>query len=463
MTKQADAWWFMDGDNKLINQLNADSIEPVNTNRFKIKTGNRVHLTDRAFKPLNELYFSSISSFHQNKALFQTLNNKTGVLNTDGAVIIPAKYESLMLENESIRASLIIENKIRWVVLDTLGKQISQKHYEFIDAFNGNVFPVKNRNYWGAVNRQGKEIVTCVHDSIIQSTDDLIVVKFKGKYGIIGTHEKWIVAPQPNKINLINDERYIETTPRTQFLKSIDGNIIYFSENPLDIKSDHLLEHLPAGAIWKIDFKGRIVDRFVYPEAAEEVLPESEGLRAIKKDGRYGFVDNQARLRIANRYEDVRSFSEGLAAAQIRGKWGFINKQDNIAVQPVYEEVFSFTKGVALVKQKDLFGLIDTKGKLVLPLRYADIKALPSNRFLINQNGLFGLAEGNGRVAILPKFNEIIDLNNGYIIVQRDGKYGLLTTDGVSTIPLLYDSLVYDKYHNQYIAMKRSEWEIVKI
>src|SRR5204862_7819841 len=98
--------------------------------------------------------------------------------------------------------------------------------------------------------------------------------------------------------------------------------------------------------------KGLIVDRQVQPVAVEKFSDESEGLRAIKKDGLYGFIDSRGRLRIANRYEDVKSYSETLAAAKIRGRWGFINHEDKIAIQPAFEEVSSFKNGFALVKQK---------------------------------------------------------------------------------------------------------------
>ena len=179
--------------------------------------------------------------------------------------------------------------------------------------------------------------------------------------------EEWIVTPRPYKLKLLTEQRFIEITPRQTFLKSIDGNIIYFSENAVECSAEHLLEYLPSGNIWEINLDGIIVNRQVHPEGSiEEIFKESEGLRAIKKNGQYGFVDSQGRLRIANRYDDIRSFSEGLAAMKIRGKWGFINHEDKIAVQPIYEEVTAFHHGRSIVKQKGLIGMIDMSGKQLL-------------------------------------------------------------------------------------------------
>src|SRR5690606_13138636 len=103
------------------------------------------------------------------------------------------------------------------------------------------------------------------------------------------------------------------------------------------------------GAYWLIDRSGVIAGRSEQPEGTDEVLHESEGYRAIRKDGKYGFIDGEGRLRIANRYEGVRAFSEGMAAIRIQGKWGFIDRQDKIAVQPVYDQVEPFVNGSAIV------------------------------------------------------------------------------------------------------------------
>lgn len=460
--RKSDVWMFLDGENKLLKQFNADSITVMDKNLLKITTVGKQQLTDNEFKPINDQLFSFIGTFTKGKALFKK-DNKTGLIDRSGAIIIKPLYNALHSDGQFIRASQRINSKERWVLLDSVGNTLSQKNYEFIAPAAGIFFAVKNNNYWGALLPDGREIIACVHDSIVQSLDERVVVKFKGNYGIINLQEHWLTTPQPHKIKLVNDTLYLLITPKTKFLKSIKGQrVIYFTDNPIEVKTDYLLEYLPSGRIWKIDFRGLIADRYVRPQQVEEVFGESEGLRAIKKDGRYGFIDNRGRLRIANRYENVKAFSERLAAASVRGKWGFINHLDQIAIQPVYDEVASFNGGVALVKQKELFGLVDHQGKLVLPVRYEDVVVLPGKRFKIKQNGLWGLADTDGRLIINPKYDELTDLNNGYVIVARDKKFGVLTLQGISTIPLVYDGLVYDPFHSEYIAVKKASWETMK-
>jgi hypothetical protein len=344
-----------------------------------------------------------------------------------------------------------------------LGKQKTSRLYDRIDAFNGSYFPVENKNHWGAVDTGGKEIVACVYDSLMQQKGEYIAVKFRGQYGIIKLNEEWVVTPKPNRSEIVDSIRFIERTPKTWFLKTFDGSMIYFSDNPFEMEGDHILEYLPSGTVWKIDLQGTISERLAPPEeAVQRIFEETEGLRAIQRDGKYGFVDSRGRLRIANRYDDIQPFSEGLAAIKIRGRWGFLNHQDKIAIQPIYEEVSAFGGGYSLVRQKGLNGLIDLTGKQVLPARYDDIDVLPGKRLLITQNNLAGLADASGKILINPKYEHVDDLNNGYVIIERDGKFGLLNLQGLSTIPLMYDALIYDRHHDQYIALKKATWQTLK-
>ena len=186
-------------------------------------------------------------------------------------------------------------------------------------------------------------------------------------------------------------------------------------------------------------------------------------MRAIIKDGKYGFIDEAGRLRIANRYEDARPFEQGLAAIMIRQKWGFINHQERLIVQPVYDQVEDFSNGMAIVKQDGRVGLIDATGKLRLPVRYDGITLNQHNRYVLRQGSDIGLADESGRVIVNPKYNDILDPGNGYLIVSRDGKFGALTIKGVSTIPMVYDRLTFDPYHNQFIGQKKSDWKTVHV
>lgn len=51
---------------------------------------------------------------------------------------------------------------------------------------------------------------------------------------------------------------------------------------------------------------------------------------------------------IPPQYDEVRTFNEGYAAVKKNGKWGYINKQGEYVIQPKYDYAASFSEGKAL-------------------------------------------------------------------------------------------------------------------
>ena len=431
---------------------------PRSPERYAVITAGKYQLIDNEFKPLHNDRFSSLGDFRDGIAVFSTPSG-AGIISEQGKEIIPAQYRQLVIDQHALRARTDIGYKDRWVLLDARGRRITEKHYDYIAAFNGKYYPAKNRGYWGALDANGEEIITCVHDSLLQNVGKNIVVKFKGEYGVIDLDENWIVTPRVNRIEILNDENYLEFSGQTTFLKSYPNNIIYFSGNPLTFTGSYIHEQLPTGGYWTLDMSGIIVDRSNEPVRTELVFSETEGLRAILKDGKYGFIDEAGRLRIANRYESVKPFSNGLAAIRIMGKWGFIDHSERLVVQPVYDDVGAFSNGLAIVKQDQFAGLIDVSGKIILPVRYDEIIPNTNKRYILRQGNAYGLADATGAIIIQPRYDAIVDPGNGYVIAERAGKFGLLTLKAVSTIPMMYDELSFDPHHDQFIAVKRSAWK----
>ena len=463
--READEWQFLNGQNKLTQKVQADALYPVAPNRLKVLQGGLLQLTDLSLKSLSPQQYNTIAPFQHGKALV-TVQERYGLIDLSGRTLIKPTHDSLVLLLTHQRALSGQRQgvKYNWTLIDTTGTRLSSKSYDYIDHFDGTYFMVRSRGYAGIMDLAGREVVPCTYDSVLQTKDNLLVVKFRGQYGIINQREEWIVTPRASKLFLLGHDRYIEQTPRTRFLKSLDGNIIYFTENPLTYFPDYILELLPSGTLWKIDMNGRIADRRVFPtESLEKIYEESEGLRAIRKNGKYGFIDNLGRLRIANRYEGVKQFSETLAPAMIRGHWGFINHDDQIAIQPVYDEVSGFQNGFALVKQKGFAGIIDKTGRLLLPPRYEDITVLPTRNLLIRSNGLVGLADNTGKILIQPKYQHLEDTGKGFAVVEREGSYGVITLQGISTVPMIYDTIVYDPFNNVFLALKKSPWQNLTI
>ncbi len=453
-----DEWKILDADNHELKKIEGDELRPLAKGLYAITVASKKGIIDEKLNFVIQPIYDHLSDFHHGKMIAKR-NGKFGIIRKDESVVLPIGFDSLLWDGLFIRA---LENDFKttgWNLYDTFGIKKTNHSYEQLGTYNGKFFPAENKGYQGAVNRYGEEFIHCVYDSILEFKEDQLVVKFQGQYGIISLNEDWLVMPQAHLLELVNQNLYLEKQPAMTFLKKTNGEIIYFTDNKFEIYEDHLLEFLPNGTEKTVSLNGLIINRTSIESVGnEKTFRTTEGLQGIKRDGLYGFVDSRGRLRIANRYEDIGEFKEGFAPVKIMGKWGFVDTQDNIVINPNYEKAEEFEQGLSIVRRNGKAGVIDKAGKAILTIRYDSVQRLTDQKFLIMADNKHGLADKSGNVLIEPRFDKLQYLSNNYVLVEQQGRFGLLTLEGLSTIPLVYDQLIYDQEKNQFLGLKKAEW-----
>lgn len=153
------------------------------------------------------------------------------------------------------------------------------------------------------------------------------------------------------------------------------------------------------------------------------------------------------------KYEKLGSFSEGLAAVMRDGKWGYINTKGEEVIPCRYSMCEAFNEGLAAVQKYSEegyidteWGYIDTEGKEVIPL---DIEAEKANEFfeglavIIKDYKNFTVIDTKGNVVFNGKCDFEQYGEDGYLYMQLHFIQGLLC------VPLAYDKFaVYDKQGN---------------
>lgn len=77
----------------------------------------------------------------------------------------------------------------------------------------------------------------------------------------------------------------------------------------------------------------------------------TDGLIAVCKGGKWGFVNTEGKMVIEPKYEQAKSFSNGLAAVAQDGVWGFIDKQGNLVIAHQFTEAEYFdAQGICAVR-----------------------------------------------------------------------------------------------------------------
>jgi hypothetical protein len=138
----------------------------------------------------------------------------------------------------------------------------------------------------------------------------------------------------------------------------------------------------------------------VLPAVYDAVSDFYDGLARAVKNGKLGFVNNHNEAVIPFEYDEDSlmitsagvtfrqhadgsaidivitidefraGFQEGLAAVVKNGKYGFISKDNSVVIPFQYDGADNFYNGLAIVKQKEKFGVIDRQGTVVIPFYY---------------------------------------------------------------------------------------------
>jgi len=445
-------WSFINDKNETKKQIFTDELRALNDKSFYFKKGNHWGVLDDNWQPLIPALYEKVLEISKDRYL-AIRASKHGLIDGKNGTVIPFSFDSLEYSNPLLRA---YRKGNGWQLIDLSGKILTTRSYEKIQSLTRELFSIKSKGFYGIADSKGREIVHCVFDSIATPMDGLIAVKFKGKYGIIDVNENWRIAPQDFPLQTINRNVYLQRQPDNAFIKTFSGEIKYFSPYQLKFNEQDFVETLPNGIEKTVGYDGVIIHRVDPPESTEEVFRESEGFRGMRKNGRYGFVDKDGKLRIANRYDSIGEFHEGMAPVKLIGRWGFVDVNDRVAINPNYDNASTFSGGTAIVSRNKKFGVIDKVGNTVLPLRY-DRVTIQSDSYLLTLSDLNGLADLKGNVTIEPRFDSIVTAGNNMQIVCRDEKCGVVTNQGLSVVPMIYDNLTFDTARNIFIAEKKSQ------
>lgn len=453
LAKEPDAWLRLDEKNKTLQKITAEKLIP-SEKRILYSVAGYWGILNENFQPLIKASYQSLLPIGSEKFI-ATRNFKMGVIDISGKTLIAFDYDSLHHEGNLFRA---FKRTTGWYLLNTDGSILSKKYYQSLSRPQYARYPVRSLGFWGMIDSNGNEFVHCVFDSIGAIVHDKILVRFKGQYGIINGKEDWVVPPQSNKLQIINESRYLVTQPDNQFIKAFSGEVIYFTPYRLQFEKDFFTEQLPDGSSRQLNYDGLRIAPSVMPERTEEVFKESEGMIGFKRDGRFGFVDNRGRLRVANRYDSIGEFHNGLAAIKLIGKWGYVDELDHIVIQPNYDSASNFKNGLCIVSRNKSFGIINKEGKAVLPLRYNFIQRLADGKFLLRQNASTGLADAQGMVLIEPRFDSLKSAFGDWWIACQANKCGVISSSGMDAVPMVYDQFL-PGVKGEFIALQKSTWK----
>ena len=188
--------------------------------------------------------------------------------------------------------------------------------------------------------------------------------------------------------------------------------------------------------------------------------PETDSLAVYALPGKRGYINiNTGRIIIdaqANDYRKAWVFSDGLAAVMKDGKIGFINDQNDVVIPfqfdytdkcRMYDFGYVFHNGYCAMTDADgNLGLIDKIGNWVVEPEYDEIWAPHKSGYrVIVKDGKHGVLDSTGTVVYPAEYGYISILPEGFVLT-KSGRQWQVDFEGNTLQPFMFDNTYYLNY-----------------
>lgn len=288
-------------------------------------------------------------------------DNKVGIVNNVGQIIVPVEYKDVKLLKEGYKNEyVIVDTNDNQGIISTSGTIIIEPTYKDIKYLNSTeVYAAKIDEKWNLVNKKG-EVLNKSYDDYTYSKGDYVIVKKGEKYGIITssgdvkiepTYEKLEYAFSVYYIAKMNGKYGIINTDNTSVVPLEYSSMTYWAEKEIIIADktetetvlfdSNLTQKLSGLFVYEENYiKARIngVDKYYtykFEQKETKDILIKNTLFVSKKDGKYGFVDSQGNVVVDYIYDEAKEQNQyGYAAVKLNGKWGAIDKGGKVVLEP---------------------------------------------------------------------------------------------------------------------------------
>ncbi len=330
-----------------------------------------------------------------------------GYITAIGEKYLECKYNDVRriveIEDKEDQIYLLTAENGRYGVFKNNQKLIENEYQSIIYDMTSSIFTVQKGKKYGAINKEGKEVLKCEYSEIDIKGKNLYTKTIEGK--------EEVYSNKGELTNLNSDTIIIEIQEKPEYeiyIKNSEGKTTYqickegkaITEEYMYIQyleKDLLIASKKDGKLGIIDMQGTDKGEFKYTsiqkifdtniiqmsvgtkiELANEegkIICEMENAKVEQID-EYIKISNDKEIKYFNLKGEEISNKEvyknnKLYAIEKDGKWGFEDKNQNIKVECIYDEVIEFNQyGYAGIKKDGKWGVVDEEGKILEEPKY---------------------------------------------------------------------------------------------
>lgn len=367
-------------------------------------------------------------------------NNKYGVINKNGDIVVDPIYDVVEIPNASKSVFICKGNydqnsgEYNIQVFNDKKEPILYQYYT-VEAIklnnvesNGNyeksVLKYKSDNKYGLIDFSGNKITDAIYDSIegFNYREGILLVKKSDKYGIINIKGASIIKPKYDEI--LCDEYY---TTDSKYDKS--GYIV-------GTKTDKGMRY---GYIDGIKRKQILKNEYNDIYRITDKIDDNNIYLVAFKDGKAGVYQNKKKI-INNEYEDILyNANNDLLTLQKTSKQG-VSKFDGTTIIPIeYDNIFFAGEYINAQKgdKIDIYNFDGTKENS----EYISRKSVADKKYEIvsTSDDKYKIINNENNKVIDDNYQYVQYLFKNYFSVTKDNKYGIIDSDGNTILDFKYN------------------------
>lgn len=368
-------------------------------------------------------------------------NQKYGVIDKNGNIVIEAEYEAVQIPNPSKAIFVCVkeynENTKEYeTVVYNEKKEVLLSNYKNVQAisiytnvnstpYEKSVLTYKENGKYGLINLEGKQITKPVYDEIssINYKEGTFLVKQNELEGIINMKGKVIIKCEYESVTSDN----------------------YYSENGNKKQAGFIVSKKTEDGYryGYANYRGTIILNPIYTqlERVTEIANEKGVYFIAFKNGQAGLLKNNKEI-LNYEYEDIQYNVLGsIFVTKRNGKYGAVNQEGTTVLYPEYDNVYTGGMYLNALKDKDIF-IFDLNGNKIETNEVSKTKTENANYYItIDKSNKYKVVDSKDNIIIDKDYTYIEYLPGDYFIVERDSKSGIIDSNGKSVIELKYDSI----------------------
>ena len=292
---------------------------------------------------------------------------KYGIANSKGTILVEPKYEDVKILGKDDKSGFIIKDKGLYGVIDYSSKEILETKYEEIYNINyKEKYYIKEDGIKKVINKEGKEILRNGFDEILQLSEEGIIYKKNNKVGLKTYEGETKIKPEYEDLLQVKENTIIAKKDGKYGVIDLEGNkkidfkyvnLQYESKPDILIADNENFESDIINSNYEVKLQGMIIDinieegylkiikdsekkyyTFKFEERTEKEILKNNTLFVSKKNDKYGFSDKEGKIVVEEKYEEVTEQNQyGYAGIKKDGKWGVVNNKGEIIQEPTYD------------------------------------------------------------------------------------------------------------------------------